>query len=99
MDPLRGATPPPGIPGPCQAGGTSVRQEPNGDHADCVISGLAHQDGETITDPNPGTPHTGWAHNPFVEGEVADECNLHGVVEAVASASGLRPSASRPCSR
>ena len=78
MDALRGATPPPGIPGPCQAGGTSVPQEPNGDHADCVISGLAHENSETITDPIPGTPHTGWAQNPFVQGEVADECNLHG---------------------
>ena len=76
MDP--GASPVPGIPGPCQLGGTSVPQKPNGDQADCVISTVAHEDSETITDPIPGTPHTGWAQNPVVQGEVADECNLHG---------------------
>jgi hypothetical protein len=70
--------PPPGIAGPCQLGGTFVPQEPNGDAADCVINYLTHEDSETITDPIPGTPHTGWAQNRFVQGEVADECELRG---------------------
>jgi hypothetical protein len=93
MDPLRGVTPPPGIPGPCQLGGTSVPQEPNGDQADCVIDVLLHEDSETITDPIQGTPHTGWAQNPNHQGEVADECGLHG---PFAPAKGFNPNAFAP---
>jgi PKD domain len=92
-DPLRGVAPPPGIPGPCQLGGTSVPQEPNGDQADCVISTLLHEDSETITDPIQGTPHTGWAQNPLVQGEVGDECYLHGPSDP---AKGFNPNAFAP---
>jgi hypothetical protein len=88
-----GASPVPGVPAPCQLGGTSVLQKPNGDQADCVITTLAHEDSETITDPIPGTPHTGWAQNPLHGGEVGDECNLHGPFDPV---KGFNPNAFSP---
>jgi PKD domain len=93
MDPLRGVALPQGIPGPCQLGGTAVPQKPNGDQADCVIDVLLHEDSETITDPIQGTPHTGWAQNPNVQGEVADECGLHGPFDPT---KGFNPNAFVP---
>jgi hypothetical protein len=50
-----------------------------------VINTLTHEDSETITDPIPGTPHTGWAQNAFFQGEVADECELHGSFDPLGS--------------
>jgi hypothetical protein len=85
--------PPPGVGGPCELGGTPVPQEPDGDIADCFIDGLEHEDAETITDPIPGTPHNGWAQNAFVQGEVGDECGIHGAFDPKG---GFNPDAFAP---